>query len=72
MELIEFKPTFEQFAYTFGGVKPVMKIKPGTALKLWSEDAFNNTIKSIADLSSEKVDLRYVNPQSGPFYVEGA
>ncbi len=23
-------------------------------------------------LSSDKVDLRYVNPQSGPFYVEGA
>ena len=24
------------------------------------------------DLSSEKVDLRFVNPQTGPFYVEGA
>jgi acetamidase/formamidase len=72
MDLIEFKPNFDQLVYTFGGVKPVMKIKPGQALKLWSEDAFTDTIKSINDLSSEKVDLRYVNPQTGPFYVEGA
>jgi acetamidase/formamidase len=72
MELIEFKPTFDQLVYTFGGAKPIMKIKPGQALKLWSEDAFNDTIKTINDLSSEKVDLRFVNPQTGPFYVEGA
>jgi acetamidase/formamidase len=72
MELIEFKPTFDQLVYTFGGAKPIMKVKPGQALKLWSEDAFNDTIKTINDLSSEKVDLRFVNPQTGPFYVEGA
>lgn len=72
MDLIEFKPSFDQLVYTFGGAKPIMKIKPGQALKLWSEDAFNDTIKSINDLSSEKVDLRFVNPQTGPFYVEGA
>lgn len=72
MEIIEFKPKFEQFAYTFGGAKPVMRIKPGTALKLWTEDAFNNTIKTVKDLSSEKVDLHHVNPQTGPFFVEGA
>ena len=26
----------------------------------------------MTDLSSEKIDLRFVNPQTGPFYVEGA
>ena len=72
MNPIEFKPTAEQLNYTFGGAAPVMKIKPGTALKLWSEDAFNNTINKMTDLASEKVDLRFVNPQTGPFYVEGA
>jgi len=72
MEIIEFRPTFDQLVYTFGGSKPAMRIKPGTILKLWSEDAFNNTIKSISDLSSEKVDLHHVNPQTGPFYIEGA
>ena len=72
MDLIEFSPTREQYAYTFGGKEPVMRIKPGTALRLWSEDAFNDTLRSTSDLASDKVDLRYVNPQTGPFYVEGA
>lgn len=72
MDVVEFTPTFEQFAYTFGGAAPVMRVRPGTALRLWSEDAFNHALTSVADLSSEKVDLRYVNPQTGPFWVEGA
>ena len=71
MELIEFKPQRDELAYTFGGVKPIRRIKPGTAVTLWTEDAFNNTIKSINDLSSKSVDMRFVNPQTGPFYIEG-
>lgn len=72
MDVIEFSPTPDQYAYTFGGVAPVMSIKPGTSLKLWSQDAFNFALRSTSDLSSEKIDLRFVNPQTGPFYVEGA
>ncbi len=72
MDVIEFTPDREQYAYTFGGVAPVMRIKPGAVLQLWSEDAFNHALKTVHDLASEKVDLRYVNPQTGPFYVEGA
>jgi len=72
MDIIEFTPDREQYAYTFGGVAPVMRIKPGAVLQLWSEDAFNHALRSIDDLSSEKVDLGFVNPQTGPFYVEGA
>ena len=72
MDVVEFVPTFEQYAFTFGGAAPVMRVQPGTALRLWSDDAFCGALRSATDLSSEKVDLRYVNPQSGPFYVEGA
>jgi acetamidase/formamidase len=72
MELFEFTPTLEQYTYTFGGVAPVRKVAPGSVLQLWSEDAFNHALRSVDDLSSEKVDLRYVNPQTGPFHVEGA
>ena len=49
-----------------------MRVKPGTALRLWSDDAFGGALRSVDDLSSAKVDLRFVNPQTGPFYVEGA
>jgi acetamidase/formamidase len=72
MEVVEFTPTVEQYAYTFGGVAPVRRIKPGTALRLWSEDAFGGKLRSTTDKSSENVDLRFVNAQTGPFYVEGA
>src|SRR6478672_13233722 len=72
MDVIEYAPTREQYVYTFGGAAPAMRIKPGTALRLWSDDAFCGVLRSVDDLSSVKVDLRYVNPQTGPFYVEGA
>jgi len=72
MDVVEVVPTFEQYAFTFGGVPPLARIRPGTALRLWSEDAFCGALQSTKDLSSEKVDLRFVNPQTGPFYVEGA
>ncbi len=72
MEAIEFRPSKEELVYTFGGNPAALIVRPGTIMKLWSEDAFNHTLRSISDLSSEKVDLRYVNPQTGPFYVQGA
>jgi acetamidase/formamidase len=72
MDLVEFTPSREQYAYTFGGVAPVMTVRPGTALRVWSDDAFGGVLRSVDDLSGEKVDLRYVNPQTGPFFVEGA
>jgi acetamidase/formamidase len=72
MEVIEYTPGREQYTYTFGGVAPIMSIRPGTALRLWSDDAFGGALRSVDDLSSAKVDLRFVNPQTGPFYVEGA
>src|SRR4051795_3159681 len=72
MDVIEYTPTRAQYVYTFGGASPAMRVKPGTALRLWSDDAFGGTLRSVEDLSSAKVDLRFVNPQTGPFYVEGA
>ena len=72
MDVIEYTPTREQYVYTFGGAAPAMRIAPGTALRLWSDDAFGGVLRSVDDLSSAKVDLRFVNPQTGPFFVEGA
>src|ERR1700712_396514 len=72
MDVEEFTPSAEQYAYTFGGVAAVRRVRPGAALRLWSDDAFGGALRSVADLSTEKVDLSAVNPQTGPFYVEGA
>jgi acetamidase/formamidase len=72
MDVVEFAPSVEQYAFTFGGNEPAMRIRPGTALRLWSDDAFGGALRAVTDLSAEKVDLRFVNPQTGPFHVEGA
>ncbi len=72
MDVVEFKPERSQFVYTFGGAAPVIWVKPGTVLQLWSEDAFNHAITSVNDVASKVLDFRYLNPQTGPFYVEGA
>ncbi len=72
MDLREYTPTREQYAYTFGGAPPAFRVRPGQALRLWSDDAFGGALRSVDDVSAEKVDLRFVNPQTGPFHVEGA
>jgi hypothetical protein len=40
--------------------------------ELWTEDAFGGRVRGPDDLVSRVVELPYVNPQTGPFYVEGA
>lgn len=72
MDTVEFTPTPEQLAWTFGGVEPIMKVKPGTLMRLWCEDAYSGRLRSTSDLPSRCIDLNRVNPQTGPFYVEGA
>lgn len=72
MDVVEFKPAREQFAWTFGGAAPVMSVKPGTALRLWTEDAFGGRLRSPQDRPSEMLDMTEVNPQTGPFFVEGS
>jgi acetamidase/formamidase len=72
MDVIEYTPTREEYAYTFGGAPPVMRVKPGAALRLWSDDAYGGALSSVDDLSGAKVDFGFINPQTGPFYVEGA
>lgn len=72
MEVVEFVPQREQYAWTFGGVAPIRTVAPGTLMRLWTEDAFSGRLQSPSDRPSERLDMREVNPQTGPFYVEGA
>jgi acetamidase/formamidase len=58
--------------YTFGGAAPVMSVKPGTVLSTWTHDCFAGRVRSVKDRVSEVCDPRFINPQTGPFYVEGA
>jgi amidase len=58
--------------YTFGGVDPVASIRPGTLLDTWTLDCFAGAVRTTSDLPSQVCDPRMLNPQTGPFYVEGA
>src|ERR1700676_1104488 len=51
---------------------PAMRIKPGDSVITSTRDASNDAV-SVSDRSvAPKLDLTKVNPQTGPFYVEGA
>jgi len=67
-----YRPTANDYAWTFGGVAPVARVAPGTVLELFSEDAFGGRVRGVDDLVSEVIQFPFVNPQTGPFYVEGA
>lgn len=72
MDVIEFTPTFEEYGWTFGGTAPIRKIRPGSVLRLWTDDAFAGRLRRTEDRATGLFDTRYTNPQTGPFYVEGA
>jgi acetamidase/formamidase len=72
VDVLEFRPQPDQYAWTFGGVAPTHRITPGTVLKLWTEDAFSGRLQRTTDRPSQVLDITQVNPQTGPFHVEGA
>jgi acetamidase/formamidase len=72
LEVVSFRPEREQYAWTFGGVAPVLRVKPPVVLDVFTEDAFFGRVTSENDLVSEVVEFPFVNPQTGPFYIEGA
>src|SRR5205814_2282297 len=62
----------EEYDWTFGGVPGLARIKPGTILEVFTEDCFAGRVRSERDLVSEVCEFPFLNPQTGPFYVEGA
>jgi acetamidase/formamidase len=67
-----FRPEPSDYVWTFGGAPPLARVAPGTILELFTEDCFAGHVKGVDDLVSEVCEFPYVNPQTGPFYVEGA
>jgi acetamidase/formamidase len=72
LEVLSYRPDPSEFAWTFGGVPPVRHVKPETILELWTEDAFGGKVRGPEDAVSNVIQFPFVNPQTGPFYVEGA
>jgi acetamidase/formamidase len=71
-EVLQVLPAQFDYAWTFGGAAPVASIRPGTFLEVYTEDCFAGRVRGPGDLVSEVCTFPFLNPQTGPFYVEGA
>ena len=71
LEVITYRPEPGEYAWTFGGAAPVRTIKAPAVLELYTEDCFAGRVRSEEDLVS-RLNITGLNPQTGPFYIEGA
>jgi acetamidase/formamidase len=58
--------------YTFGGAEAIRSLHSGDRLRTSTLDAFAGRVHGRDDLVSQVCDPRYLNPQTGPFFIEGA
>jgi amidase len=70
--VLRYLPKHEELAYTFGGAAPVRHIAPGTRLVTWTEDCYDGAVTRPDQLPSKVAPIGHDNPQTGPFYVDGA
>ena len=69
---LRYIPKHEELTYTFGGVPPVRRIVPGTRIVSWTEDCYDGAVTQFGQMPSKVQPAGHENPQTGPFYVEGA
>ncbi|MEV4350454.1 acetamidase/formamidase family protein [Actinoplanes sp. NPDC049596] len=69
---VSYHPKPEELSYTFGGREPVLSVAPGTTVELYTEDCFGGRVRSVDDLPSVVCEFPYLNPVTGPLFVEGA
>ncbi len=72
MGVFAYRPGAGDYAWTFGGAAPVATVAPGTILEVSTEDCFGGRVRGVDDLVSRVIEFPFVNPQTGPFYIEGA
>ena len=71
LKTITYRPGAGEYAWTFGGAAPVMRLRTPCALDLYTEDCFAGRVQSADDLVS-RLNITGLNPQTGPFWIEGA
>jgi acetamidase/formamidase len=65
-------PKHGDLTYTFGGAAPVARIVPGTRIVTWTEDCYDGAVTKPGQIPSKVQPPGHDNPQTGPFFVEGA
>ncbi|MFG1953955.1 acetamidase/formamidase family protein [Micromonospora sp. NPDC048830] len=72
MGKVTYRPARDELAYTFGARLPVAHVCTGDILEVFTEDCFGGLVRGPADLPSQVCRMPYLNPVSGPFFVEDA
>ena len=70
--VLTYIPKHEELVYTFGGAAPKHHITSGTRIVAWTEDCFDGAVKTSKDLPSKVMTAGHDNPQTGPFFLDGA
>ncbi len=72
MATVEVKP--KKYSYVFSPyLKPEVNVKPGDKVIIYTDDAFESRVKKKSDLPSKALaTAKFLNPQTGPIYIEGA
>jgi len=70
--VLRYIPKHSELKYTFGGVPATHRIKPGTRIVSWSEDCYDGAVTRPGQLPTKVVPPGHENPQTGPFWIEGA
>ena len=72
MSIVEVRSN--KYSYVFSPyLEPVARVKPGDKVTLYTDDAFESRIKKKGVLPSKALaTAKFLNPQTGPIYIEGA
>jgi acetamidase/formamidase len=70
--VLVYRPTHKELKYTFGGAAAARRIKPGTRIVSWTEDCYDGAVTKPGQLPSKVQLPGHDNPQTGPFFIEGA
>jgi acetamidase/formamidase len=64
----------EDYSYVFNPYRePIARVEPGQSVTIHTEDAFESRINNPDDLPSKALaTAKFLNPQTGPIYIEGA
>lgn len=68
-ETHKYIPRPEELKYTFATAEPVLRVKAGDTIETWTENALGPAVQKPGDTIPPH---QRPNPNTGPFYIEGA
>lgn len=63
----------DQHSFVFSPyTEAIARVAPGDVVDILTDDAFSSLVQTESDLPSKVLNFPFVNPQTGPIWVEGA